>query len=75
MKEQTKYIIENLTQDSVTIHTLYYVVFNEQEIQTRDIHTCTYTNDEKQRKMLISEVPTSYVNAILSVWEDNINLK
>lgn len=68
MKDEKKIIIENLTQDSVTIHILHYIVFNGQELQTRDLHTCTYINNEEQRNILISEVPKPYIDAILSVW-------
>lgn len=68
MKEEKKYIIENLTKDSVTIHTIYYILFNGQELQARDLHTCTYINNEQQRSLLISDIPDPYLSSILIMW-------
>lgn len=68
MKELTKYIIERLTKDYVTIHKIDTIYINGREININQPHTTTYNNTILDRECLSKEVPEPYLASILTVW-------
>lgn len=69
IKENKRYEIEYLTNESVTVHVITYIIFNGQNLDLHDkSFTTSYMNSPRGRKMLMEEIPEPYLSSILTMW-------
>ena len=75
MDIKTRIYLDMLTENSVTVKTQRYTVMDGEEVNIGEIHARAYPNSEESRVELVSELPVSYLNAVLAVWGEEPKVK
>lgn len=65
-----KYILDMLTQDSVSVKTQNYAVVEGQEYPIGQPHRKAYINSVRGRQEVENDLPQAQKNAIFAVWGD-----
>jgi hypothetical protein len=65
-----KYILDMLTQDSVSVKKQAYITYMGQEYPIGEPWRRAYINSEYGRQQIVLELPQAQVNAIMAVWGD-----
>lgn len=65
-----KIIIDNLTENGVSIKKQQYIVYDKKEYAIGEIVTKAYANSIRGRQLLIEEVTEPYKTIIFMIWGD-----